>query len=104
MIEAAVADVCELPRAGLRFSVDEVEALGSPPHRIRAWATLHFTAAGSPFCCGEAGCHLSLFAEDKAEVGEIVRRAMHLRQSVTVEFGRIAVDYGQGVCFRYGQR
>src|SRR6185312_14705208 len=104
LVESAVADTCRLPRLGLWFCVDEVEAGGRPPHHLRVWATLHFLSAGSPFCCGEAGCHLGLCDEDLAqEVGEHIRRAMNLRQMVMVEFRRIAVNHHPGVDFHYGR-
>ncbi len=101
LVEAAVAEVSGLPRPGLWFCVDQVEVLGHPPERLRVWATLHFLAAGSPFCCGEPGCHLWLFGDRLAAVGDHVRRARGLRQSVVVEFGnRIGVQYHAGVEFR----
>src|SRR5215203_1472398 len=86
LVAAAVADVCRLPRPGLWLSVDCVEALGRPPDRLRVWATLHFLPAGSPFCCGEPMCHLGLFGDRAAAVGDRVRRPMGLRQPVEVDF------------------
>jgi hypothetical protein len=104
LVETAVAEACGLPRPGLWFGVDAVEASGQPPERLRVWATLHFLPAGSPFCCGEPGCHLALFGERLAMVGEHVRRAMGLRQAAAVEFGdRVGVQYHPGVEFRAGQ-
>jgi hypothetical protein len=85
LVTQAVADVCELPRPGLWLSVDQVEAAGRPLKRLRVWATLHFLPAGAPFCCGEAGCHLGLFGDRLAAVGDHVRRAMRLRQPLAVE-------------------
>lgn len=100
LVEAAVTEICGLPRPGLWFCVDEVKSSGSPPERLRIWATLHFLPAGSPFCCGEPGCHLGLFGEREAEVGDHVRRAMGLQQPVVVEFGdRLGVQYHPGVEF-----
>jgi hypothetical protein len=101
LIERAVADVCELPRPGLWFCVDEVLAYGRPPKRLEVWATLHFLPEGSPFCCGEPGCHLGLSAPDiLQEIGEHLRQAMNLRQEVNVDFGdRIRVNYHRGVEF-----
>src|SRR5438034_1158894 len=100
LAEAAVCDVCQLPRAGLWLCVDAVEMSGRPPRRLRVWATLHFLPAGSPFCCGEPGCHLGLFGERLADVEEHLGAAMGLRQPVTVEFGhRIGVVYHPGVEF-----
>jgi hypothetical protein len=104
LVERAVADVCGLPRPGLWFCVDEVQACGRPPERLIVWANLHFLPAGSPFCCGEPGCHLFLFGERADQVGEHVRHAMHLRQRVTVDFGdRIEANYHEGVTFHYGR-
>ena len=103
LVEAAIAEVCGLPRPGLWLCLDEVEAFGSPPERIRAWATLHFTAEGSPFCCGEPQCHLGLFGERLVKVEEHVRHAMQLRQTMVVEFGDILAQYHAGVAFHSGQ-
>jgi hypothetical protein len=102
LVESAVAAVCGLPRAGLWFCVNELKVCGAPPDRIEVWATLQFTAEGSPFCCGEAQCHLGLFAKRLVEVGEHLRCAMGLRQPVSVEFHPIAVRYNAGVEFHYG--
>ena len=100
LVEAAIGEVCGLPRAGLWFGVDQVEPLGRPPHELRVWATLHFLPEGSPFCCGEPGCHLGLFGDRLAEVADHVRRAMALKQPIAVEFGdRISVQYHPGVEF-----
>jgi hypothetical protein len=104
LVEEAVAVACGLPRPGLWFGVEELETSGSPTEYIRVWATLHFTAEGSPFCCGEPQCHLGLFAERLAEIGDQVRRAMGLRQAVSVEFVHIGVQYHAGVGFHYGQQ
>ena len=104
LVESAVADTCRLPRLGLWFCVDVVEASGRIPHQFEVRATLHFLPAGSPFCCGEPGCHLGLCDEDRvAEVGEHIRRAMHLRQTVMVKFRRITVNYHPGVDFHHGR-
>jgi hypothetical protein len=104
LVERAVADVCGLPRLGLWFCVDEVEARGRLPDRLTVWATLHFLPEGSPFCCGEPGCQLGLDDELTHYVSEYLRHAMHLRQELSVDFGgRIGVNYHEGVTFHYGQ-
>ncbi|MBI4600908.1 MAG: hypothetical protein HY721_03010 [Planctomycetes bacterium] len=104
LVEHAVADVCGLPRPGLWFCVDKVEARGQPPERLTVWATLHFLPEGSPFCCGEPGCHLGLCGERAQQVSEHVRRAMHRRQRLSVDFDdRIGVDYHAGVTFHDGR-
>lgn len=100
LVELAVADVCRLPRPGLYFCVDEVTAIGRPPERLIVWATLHFLSAGSPYCCGEPGCHLGLYGEKLKAVSEHVRHAMHLRQALSVSFDDIGVNYHEGVTFR----
>jgi hypothetical protein len=100
LVEQAIVDECNLPRKGLYLCVDEVEAIGRPPERIRVWAILHFLAEGSPFCCGEPGCHLGLFGERLERVGSRVRHAMKLRQNITLEFvGGISTQYHEGVQF-----
>src|SRR5438309_1479559 len=97
LIEQAVAEACNLPGPGFWFCLDEVEVTGSPPYRLRVWATLHFFGEGSPFCCGEPECHLVVFGERLKAVGESVRRAMGLQIDVAVEFDeRIGVSYHDG--------
>ena len=104
LVEDAVSTVCRLPRRGLWLCVDHVQTLGRPPDDLRVWATLHFLPTGSPFCCGEPNCHLGLFGERLVEVGDHIRRAMGVRQIVTVEFrNRIGVQYHAGVDFRLTQ-
>ncbi len=105
LIERAVADICVMPRPGLYFCVDEVAVHGRPLERLEVWATLHFLPEGSPFCCGESGCHLGLRSGDYTRrVSDHVRRAMHLRQDLTVDFGdRIRANYHPGVSFHHGR-
>jgi hypothetical protein len=101
IVEAAVAKICHLPRPGLWFCVDKVELSGHPPSHLKVWATLHFLPAGSPFCCGEPGCHLGLFGDRLAEVEDHVRREFGLQHSVEVDFGdRIAAQYHSGIRFK----
>lgn len=101
LVERAVADACDFPRPGLWFCVDTIEAHGHPPEHLRIWATLHFLSEGSPFCCGESGCHLGLFGERLEQIGDHVRRALKFSQRITVHFGdRIGVIYHAGVTFR----
>jgi hypothetical protein len=101
LVEKAVAEVCCLPRPGLWFCVDAVEVQGRPPARLTVWATLHFLPEGSPFCCGEPGCHLGLFGERLTQIADHLRRAMHLRQPLLVEFGDgVAANYHAGINFR----
>ena len=103
LVEQAVSVVCGTLRPGLWFCVDEVESRGHPPEGLKVWATLHFLPEGSPFCCGKPGCHLGLSGDRLREVGDRIRRAMGLRQEVSVDFGeRIAVNCYPGVAFHYG--
>lgn len=85
LVETVVADM-NVPARGLAFIVDELEAFGSPPERLKVWATLHFLRLGSPFCCCEPFCHLPLFGERLDRVNDALRRQMGLRQKVAVEF------------------
>jgi hypothetical protein len=103
LVERAVTDVCSLGDSALAFHVEAVAVAGSPPSSLRVWAVLHFTAAGSPYCCGEPGCHLGLHGPAGLAVSDHVRRAMGLRQPLDVEFGdRIAAQYHDGVEFHRG--
>jgi hypothetical protein len=102
-VEEAVAAENKLSRPGLWFCVEAVEARGHPPSHLRVWATLHFLATGSPFCCGEPNCHLWLFGERLQRIGDHIRRAMGLRQSVEVDFpDGVETRYHDGVIFHYG--
>lgn len=92
---------CDLPRHGLRFLVNHVETEGDPPQKFRVWATLQFLASDSPFCCGEPGCHLGLFAERLQLVAEHLSSEIGLGSPVSLDFvGDIGVNYHQGVEFR----
>lgn len=100
LVEEAVRDEWDLEGRGLQLIVSRVEPSGRPPERLKIWATLHFLPAGSPFCCGEPGCHLTLYGEGLDRVADRVRRAMGLRQPVSVDFGdRIEARYHDGVEF-----
>ncbi len=100
-IEVAVAEVCQLPGRGLWFAVDQVEVKGRPAERIRVWATLRFLIEGSPFCCGEPGCHLGLIGDRLAEINARLRSELRLGNQAVVEFGdRVRVDFARGVTFR----
>ena len=97
LIEEATEEEWRLASRGLWLCVEEVEASGQPRQRIKVWATLHFLPSGSPFCCGEIGCHLPWFLQER--ISEHVRQAMGLSQHVNVEFSdnRMAVKYHEGV-------
>lgn len=100
LVERAVTEICDLRRRGLAFHVLSVEPAGRPLRVIRAWAVLHFTAAGSPYCCGEPECHLALRSGGAGDVGDHVRRALGLRHAIEVDLGdRIDVEYHDGVRF-----
>jgi len=104
LIESGVREVYNLPKPGLWFCVDEVEAWGQPPSRIDVWSTLTFTLEGSPFCCGEPYCYLPLNdPEGQDLLNDWVRREMGLSQPVCVDFGvRTSVSYQDGVVFQQG--
>ncbi len=56
---------------------------------------------GSPFCCGEPGCHLGLFGDRLGEINDRVRSELRLGDQAIVEFGdRVRVDYAPEVTFR----
>jgi hypothetical protein len=99
LVERAVSDEWRL-RPGLWFCVDAVEAAGHPIERITVWSTLHFSAAGSPYCCGEPMCHLPLASAARDRISEHVRRSMGLDQKVSVEaFKHVRAEYHSGVEF-----
>jgi hypothetical protein len=82
IIEEAMAITSHLPRPGLWFVIDDIEVHGRPPKRIRVWLTLHLFQQELPFCCSEPLCHLGAGSDWREEVGNRVRLAMSLRQSV----------------------
>jgi hypothetical protein len=104
IVEEAVAIVCDLPRPGLWFAIDQLEVHGRPPSRIRLWYTLHFLRHGSPFCCGEPGCQLGGGPDWLADIGHRVRVAMNLRQAVHIEIAGANANYHYGAMFRQGAR
>ena len=85
LVEDAVAAETSLG-PGLRLVLDPVDADGRPPARLRVRGTLHFTRAGSPYCCRQPGCHLALTVGAIDRIGDHVRRRMNLRQEVVVDF------------------
>jgi hypothetical protein len=100
LIQEAVENEWRLSSRGLWLCVEEIEVSGRPPERIKVWATLHFLRSGSPFCCGEPGCHLAWFRQER--INEHVRRAMGLTQHVEIEFDfyRFRAKYHDGVTFK----
>ena len=103
LVERAATVVWGLPRPGLWFCVEQVVAHGHPPEALDVWAVLHFLPDGSPFCCGEPGCHLG-FDEDSCDgIGDEIRREMHLRHSIAVSFTHLGASFHPGVEFHYGQ-
>ena len=102
LLEDAIATVCRLPRPGLWFVIDEVDITGAPPKQLRFWGTLHFFDRGSPFCCGEPGCHLALHSKRLRDaIGDHMRRSMNLRHCVEIEGVDIAAYHHDGVTFSY---
>jgi hypothetical protein len=99
LVEKVVAEEFKLSLRGLAFLVDEVEAAGRPPKRLKVWATLHFLPLGSPFCCSEPHCHVPLFAERLDRVNDALRRRMGLRQEVSIEVVAIGCASHENVEF-----
>jgi len=102
IVEDAVNKVCRLPERGIWFTIDELETdLASPPSRIKTWSTLHFTAKGSPFCCGEPTCHIGAGAVLMKPIFDKIRRSLNLTQEVTIKFVSTSIVH-EGVEFHYG--
>ncbi|HEY2584718.1 MAG TPA: ankyrin repeat domain-containing protein [Tepidisphaeraceae bacterium] len=89
LVEETVSERFNLGRRGLAFFVDEVEVHGSPPERLRVWASLHFLPNGSPFCCCEPCCHVPQHPPFGDEIGDAIRRRLGLQSAVVVEFAAI---------------
>src|SRR5689334_11227813 len=103
LVTQVVCEICGIARRGLWFCVDHVEEVGKPTERLRVWATLHFLVGGSPYCCGEPGCHLGLFGERLVQVTKRLKRELNVRQHLVVEFvDDIRVHYHPGVKFQRG--
>lgn len=86
LVEDAVAHICGLPRIGLRFTVQEVKFIGVPTNKLLICAALHFLRDGSPFCCGQAGCHLGLMGEKLDALAAHISRDWMEGRTVEVEF------------------
>jgi hypothetical protein len=102
IVMASVHRACGFPRPGLWFNVTRIQTKGRPPSEIRVWAILHFTEAGSPFCCPEPLCHLG-FSDRLDVVSEDVRRRLKLTQAVTVTFVNIDTELHGPLRFHFGQ-
>jgi hypothetical protein len=99
LIEDGIAQIANLPPEEISVLVRDVEARGSPPKEITIYMSVFFLPAGSPFCCGEPDCHSSFFLEKgRKELGEYLRKKMHLRHEVVVDY-RVGVEYAKGVEF-----
>ena len=100
IVEEAFSRVGFLRRRGLWLGIHHVEASGHPIHSIRVAATLHFLPDGSPYCCGEPGCHLGLDDDRLLAIGDEVRRLLGLRQEVSFTFGpEVDAHYHEGIEF-----
>jgi hypothetical protein len=89
LIEEIANDVFRLKRRGLLLCGEQIETRGRLPTEIRAWANLHFSPEGSPFCCTEASCHLFAPPDAPHPIGEELRRRLRLRQAVDFEFASL---------------
>jgi hypothetical protein len=99
LLEETISEECKFPRPGLFLNINEIEPIGHPLEKIFVWATLHFTVEGSPFCCGEPGCHLGLFGERLRRVEEDITRRLRVTGplEITTNFH---VEYHEGVEFK----
>jgi hypothetical protein len=102
LIEAVATQVFHLKQRGLLLCVEEIETHGRAPSEIRVWATLHFLASGSPFCCTEAGCHLFVAPDRPHPIGEALRRRLQLTQAVDFKFAALHSVVHPGVLADYG--
>ena len=99
LLQTVVADEFNLRSRGLCLFVDELEAFGRPPERLKVWATLHFLPLGSPFCCDEPLCHVPLWGEYLDRVNDAIRRAAGIVQMVSAEFSVNSSSAHPGVEF-----
>ena len=98
LVETAAREVGRFDDRGVWLCVDELEASGRPIEHIRAWATVHFLPAGSPFDTDDA----DLWAHPiRAGMAEWLGRALGVSQPINFEWagclGRVVHD---GVGFR----
>jgi hypothetical protein len=99
LVERIVNKEHRLRERGLRLFVQQIEVCGRVPQRIRAWATLHFTLHGSPYCCGEPSCLLFVEPGTINPVEVELRKSLGLRQSVAFDFARVVPVIHRGVLF-----
>jgi hypothetical protein len=102
LIEAVATQIFHLKQRGLLLCVEEIETHGRVPTEIRAWATLHFLPAGSPFCCTEPDCHLFVDPDAPHPVGDALRQRLRLRQAIDFEFAALHSVVHPGVLADYG--
>lgn len=101
IVEQALSRVGLASRTGLWLAIRHVAVAGRPIHTVRVAATLHFLAAGSPYCCGELLCHLGLSEDRLRAIGDEIRRALRLQQPVAFAFEpEMGVQYHAGVEFQ----
>ena len=95
VVARAVEDVHGFRERGLWFSVTDVVPRGRPLEALEVRGVLHFLPGGR-FCCGEPGCYLEM----NPEVADAVRRALGLRQPLTIVWrGWIGIHHHDGVRF-----
>jgi hypothetical protein len=96
LVELVMREVGLFAERGVWLCVDELEASGQPLERIRAWATLHFLPAGSPFDSDDPDVWVWPLREEAAE---FLRVQMGLIQSVRLEWAAVRGVIHPGVAF-----
>ena len=101
IVEQALSRVGVARGQGLWLAIQRVTVAGHPIHTVRVAAILHFLPAGSPYCCTEPACHLGLSEDRLQGLGDEIRRALGLRQTVTFAFEpEISVQCHAGIELR----
>lgn len=99
IVESGIREVGDLDPRRFFILVRNVIASGSPPDQLKASVLVRFLPAGAPYCCGEPSCYSPVFGHNgMVELGDYVRREMHLRQTVAVELNT-SVEYYDGIVF-----
>ena len=96
LVELAMREVGQFADRGVWLCVDELEASGQPVERIRAWATLHFLPAGSPFDSDDPDLWVWPLRDEAAE---FLRVQMGLLQPVRLEWAAVRGVVHPGVAF-----
>jgi len=96
LLEVVVREVGGFAECGVWFSVDAIETTGTPIRSLRAWATLRYLPAGSPF--------RDYFAEEwvrsmNSKIEKELQFKLDMRQSISIDWVYVGGVIHAGVKF-----